>query len=71
MQTEIKPQFLTVQQVAAAYNVKPATIWNWVNPKNKRHVASFPKPCKLSKGITRWKAADIQAHIDSFNQEAL
>lgn len=45
---------LTVKQVAALFSVSVATIWSW----SKYH-PEFPKPAKLSEGVTRWRETDI------------
>lgn len=37
------------------YPVSPATIWRWVA------AGHFPKPVKLSAGVTAWDNADLDA----------
>jgi len=39
--------------------VGPATIWRWTKE------GLFPKPCRLGPGVTVWRAADVQAWLDS------
>jgi len=39
--------------------VGPATIWRWTKE------GLFPKPVKLGPGVTVWRAADVQAWLDS------
>jgi predicted DNA-binding transcriptional regulator AlpA len=50
------PQYLSVKQVAARYEVGVATIWRWVKADN-----GFPAPVRLSTGVTRWLEADLLA----------
>ena len=42
-----------VREIAGG--VASSTIWGWVK------AGKFPKPIKLSKNCTAWKAADIEA----------
>lgn len=37
--------------------VGPATVWRWVK------AGTFPKPFKLSQGITVWDAEEVEAFI--------
>lgn len=48
--------YLSVNQVAARYDVHRTTPWRWT----KTH-PSFPKPVSLTPGCTRWKLADLEA----------
>lgn len=50
----------TVQQVAARLTVTPPTVWRYV-----RTDLSFPRPIKLSRGCTRWRADEIEQWIDT------
>lgn len=47
--------YLSVEQVAARYNVSKDTIWRW------RRDGDFPKPIKLGGKTSRWRSSDIDA----------
>lgn len=47
--------YLSVEQVAARYNVSKDTIWRWSREGN------FPKPMKLGGMTSRWRLQDIEA----------
>ncbi|WP_082223964.1 helix-turn-helix transcriptional regulator [Pseudorhodobacter wandonensis] len=48
--------YLSVAQVALRFGMSEATIWRWC--RNDK----FPKAYRLSKGSTRWRLSDIEAH---------
>lgn len=54
MQAQIK-KFVSDKQVAERFSVHRTTPWRWVQE------GKFPKPIKLSVGVTRWKLSDIEA----------
>nr|WP_253273728.1 AlpA family phage regulatory protein [Collimonas arenae] len=39
--------------------MSPATIWRWLREEKN----GFPKPFKLSEGVTAWDADEIDAFI--------
>ncbi len=39
--------------------VSPAQIWRWVR------AGTFPQPVKLGPNLTAWRAADVQAWLES------
>lgn len=45
--------YLTVNQIAERYSVRPETIYAWVRKKR------FPSPVKLSPGCSRWRVSDV------------
>jgi len=47
--------YLSVEQVAARYNVSKDTIWRW------RRDGDLPKPVKLGGRTSRWRLSDIEA----------
>lgn len=48
------PQFVRQPTVLHEWNpVSPATLWRQIK------VGSFPKPLKLSQGVTAWRLADL------------
>lgn len=66
MQTDTRSQerhkvdpLLSVKDVTASLGLGESTIWQWVRE------GKFPKPLKLSKTLTRWKAVDVQSWIDA------
>lgn len=48
--------FLSVEQVAARYNVSKDAIWRW------RREGDFPKPVKLGLRTSRWRLSDLEAY---------
>lgn len=48
--------YLSVEDVAARYDVSKDTIWRW------RREGDFPKPIKLGPRITRWRLSDLEKH---------
>lgn len=48
--------YLSVDQVAARFNVSKDTIWRW-----KRN-GEFPAPIKLGGATTRWRLCDIEEY---------
>lgn len=49
---------LTVKDVAEIFSVTTRTIWRW-SATNK-----IPRPVAPSSNVVRWRASEIQAHID-------
>lgn len=48
-------QVASTRKRAGRYPVSPATIWRWTAD------GKFPKPIKLSPGVTAWDNADLDA----------
>lgn len=44
---------------APILDISDTTLWRWVNDPSK----GFPKPHKLSAGVTAWKAEEIHAWL--------
>ena len=49
---------LTDAQVAKLFSVSKSTIWRYVRTK-----PNFPKPRKISPGVTRWHSDEIENWI--------
>ena len=62
-------EFITVKDVTAIYGVSRTTVWNWTNPKHKQYRPDFPKSYKLGGRTARWKASEIQAHIEGMKHK--
>ena len=45
--------FTRVEKVAKRYDTSPKSIWRWTKQ------GTFPKPYKLSAGVTAWKNSDL------------
>jgi predicted DNA-binding transcriptional regulator AlpA len=45
--------FTRVEKVAKRYDTSTKSIWRWVKQ------GTFPKPYKLSAGVTAWKNSDL------------
>jgi predicted DNA-binding transcriptional regulator AlpA len=52
----VSPQYLSVRELSARFNVGVATIWRWAAAGGV-----FPKPVQLSAGTTRWRLSEVQA----------
>ena len=63
------PPCSTVKDVTAIYGVSRTTVWNWTNPKHKQYRPDFPKSYKLGGRTARWKASEIQAHIEGMKHK--
>ncbi len=48
--------YLSVEQVAARYNVSKDAIWRW------RREGNFPKPIKLGPKTSRWRLNDLEVY---------
>jgi predicted DNA-binding transcriptional regulator AlpA len=44
-----------IKSVVPIYGMSPATIWRKVKE------GTFPKPVKLSAGVTAWRASDLES----------
>ena len=53
--SQTKPTHLSDKQLAARFGVHPKTPWRWARE------GTFPKPVKLTPGVTRWRVADVEA----------
>jgi len=51
-------KLLRVKQVAEITSLGVSTVWRYVKEDK------FPKPHKLSSGVTAWSSEDIEAWID-------
>ncbi|SCD23298.1 helix-turn-helix transcriptional regulator [Brucella inopinata] len=49
-------KYLSVRAIAHRYGVSVATIWRW-----SKEDQSFPKPCILRQGTTRWRLSQLLA----------
>lgn len=47
------------QLVPAVIPASRTTLWRWVQEKK------FPKPTKLSSGVTAWRVGDVRAFLAS------
>lgn len=54
---------LTAKDVADVLSVSTRTVWRWVDQR------IIPQPIKLNK-LARWRASEIQAHIDNLKASA-
>ena len=61
--SEYEPAFLDIHGVARRYNVKPATIWAWMDQ------GTFPQPIRLTGGCSRWPLDDLKAFEDELRAE--
>ena len=50
---------LTVNDVARKLSISQRTVWRWLA------MGRLPEPIRYSATCIRWRAADIQRHIDS------
>ncbi|WP_172960965.1 helix-turn-helix transcriptional regulator [Oceaniglobus roseus] len=48
--------YLSVEQVAARYNVSKDSIWRW------RREGDFPKPVRLGGNTSRWRLSELEAY---------
>lgn len=55
----MRPQFVSVHEVAAMFGVSRATIWRWASSGN------LPKPIKLGPNTTRWRTADLERRLSA------
>lgn len=54
---------LTAKQVAGTLGISESTLWAWVDENGKHHVPDFPRPFRIGKGCTRWRAREIDAYL--------
>lgn len=52
---DTKPLYYKANTIARRLDVHPSTVWRWAEQ------GRIPKPIKLSAGVTRWRAADVDA----------
>lgn len=52
--------FVRDKELASMLSVSRSTIWRWAKEKK-----SFPKPQKMSSGVTAWKIEEINNWIES------
>lgn len=50
-----QPTYFNDRQIADRFGVHRATVWRWVQR------GEFPKPVRLTAGITRWLVTDVEA----------
>ena len=55
----------TVDQVAEKLTVSRATVWRYVST-----LSDFPKPLKLSRGCSRWRAEEVDQWLETRPREA-
>lgn len=56
-------QLIRVPTVAAMLSVSRSTVWRWSKFKPE-----FPRPIKISTGVTAWKLDEIQAWLEGRDQ---
>lgn len=62
--TNDEPAFLDVHGVAARYDVKHTTIWDWSRQ------GKMPQPLRFSGGCSRWSLADLEQWEDQLRGES-
>jgi len=55
-------QFQRVQNIAKRLDVSQSCVWRWVA------AGKLPKPIKLSRRVTVWRADEIDAAIEKLGQ---
>jgi predicted DNA-binding transcriptional regulator AlpA len=50
-------RFLSVREVCERFSIAPATVWRWSADAD----LGFPKPIRLSAGVTRWRESELRA----------
>ncbi len=56
-------QLIRVSAVAAILSVSRSTVWRWSKFKPE-----FPRPIKISTGVTAWKLSEIQEWLEGRDQ---
>lgn len=56
-------QLIRVSAVAAILSVSRSTVWRWSKFKPE-----FPRPIKISTGVTAWKLDEIQTWLEGRDQ---
>ena len=56
---------LNIKQVASLLGITPRTIYREIQR------GTFPKPLHLTKRQTRWRLADIEAHVEKLRAVSL
>lgn len=56
----MQSQFLRVKQVADTFGMSVATVW-----RKAKTDPQFPKPVKVSEGITGWPSDEVRAYMDT------
>lgn len=56
----MQTQFLRVKQVADTFGMSVATVW-----RKAKTDPQFPKPVKVSEGITGWPSDEVRAYMDA------
>ena len=57
------PQLIRAPVVAVMLSVSRSTVWRWSKFKPE-----FPRPIKISTGVTAWKLSEIQEWIEGRDQ---
>jgi len=66
MAKNLLSSYSRLTQVCARFSMSPATIWRKANKQG-----TFPKPVKLSAGVTAWRNSDLaEWEIDPLNYRA-
>lgn len=59
---KVMPQIGYIRQallIPSILPVSPATLWRWVS------IGKFPKPVKISAGVTAWRVSDVSQWLES------
>lgn len=56
-------RFLRIDQVAEKCGFSKSMIWAKLNPNNRRHDETFPKPIKLSERAVGWLESELDEWI--------
>ena len=59
-----QPRFYKANTIARILDVHPSTVWRWADQ------GLIAKPIKLSAGVTRWRAADVEAMFQAAENAA-
>jgi len=54
---------LTSKDLAMELGVAESTIWSWVDRTGRYYVPDFPRPLKIGRNCTRWRAQDVASYL--------
>lgn len=54
---------VAAKELAQILRISESTLWAWLDQKGPHFVREFPRPLKIGKNCTRWRASDVEAYL--------
>lgn len=54
---------VSAKDLAKELAVGVSTLWAWVDSSGEHFIPEFPRPLKIGRNCTRWRAKDVEEYL--------